>query len=260
MDKNMQGWIDIGKSTSITSTAAQAADRTRSTSSNTAPSSSAGKINEKTNRNNKTNNAADNVYIPTAGQNLTFRDATAAYSGSGSGLFDYNYGSSKAANDLLLDDSGLFSGGSTDTELKTDIKKVKRNINIESKPVNVTNNNRIVVNKSNTPTTTTNTNNYGISKEMAAMLKVIIELVEKLVDNTESVKNIYKIISASAKGTDSKDIKNIVDRLGEGASGTAGDKYTDPFSKSYKPRKNNTEASISALSELKDICDNILLG
>jgi hypothetical protein len=84
--------------------------------------------------------------------------------------------------------------------------------------------------------------------------------VEKLVNNTESVKNIYKIISASAKGTDSKDIKNIVDRLGEGASGTAGDKYTDPFSKSYKPRKNNTEASISALSELKDICDNILLG
>ena len=260
MDKNMQGWIDIGKSTSVTSTAAQAADRTRSTSSNTAPSSSAGKINEKTNKNDKTNSAVDNVYIPTAGQNLTFRDATAAYSGSGSGLFDYNYGSSKAANDLLLDDSGLFSGGATDTELKTDIKKVKRNINIESKPVNVTNNNRIVVNKSNTPTTTTNTNNYGISKEMAAMLKVIIELVEKLVDNTESVKNIYKIISASAKGTDSKDIKNIVDRLGEGASGTAGDKYTDPFSKSYKPRKTNTEASISALSELKDICDNILLG
>jgi hypothetical protein len=93
-----------------------------------------------------------------------------------------------------------------------------------------------------------------MSKDTAAMLKVIIALVEKLVSNTDKVDNIYSILETYCKNTGNTELSNAVTDLSGGASGVR------KKNSKFIPRDTNTKATIDSLADLKEICDMILIG
>ena len=177
----------------------------------------------------------------------------------GSGL-NLDYRPSASGRRLLLDNSGRFSGGSSSVNTNSsNINNIRSAIK-SSKDIfgsigTSTSTSEIsrTANSSRTITNSKTTNNYGISKETAAMLKVIITLVEQLVTNTEKVDNIYEILEQYCKNSGNSDLENAVTKLGASGSGTKKDS-------TYVPLPHNTKATISSLADLKDICNKILVG
>jgi hypothetical protein len=203
--------------------------------------------------------------------------ASRSNGGGASGIIDRNlrYKPSKAGNKVLRDTSNRYSvyhSGGSGSGLDTETKSLIRSITHDSptvtfkrtsnKPVSFNSrddsdyydtNTSTVVNK-NINTQKPSTTKYGMSKDTAAMLKVIITLVEKLVSNTDKVDNIYSILETYCKNTGNTELSNAVTDLSGGASGVR------KKNSKFIPRDTNTKATIDSLADLKEICDMILIG
>ena len=184
-----------------------------------------------------------------------------------SGVTNYNYGSSSSGRKLLLDNSGRFSGGSsgsTSSIPRSSGSSTITPIKIPSRSVSYGGAGSSRSTKKVTFDTSSSSYNrssvggagrsYGISKDTAAMLKVIITLVEQLVSNTDKVDNIYSILEEYCKSSGNSELESAVTRLNQGGAGSGKKKS------SYVPSSRTNQATINSLSDLKDICDRILVG
>ena len=197
-----------------------------------------------------------------------------AYGKADSTITKLNIGGAKGSNILsykpsvsgrkvLLDNSGRFSGGASKKSSTTIIKNKPINVNtstgkvsiggsiIKTPTVNFNNTSRSVASSSKS----SSSNEYGISKETAALLKVIITLVEQLVSNTDKVDNIYSILEEYCNKSGNADLTNSVSTV-LGASGSGNNNKKN----SYVPRGKNTNATIESLADLKNIVNSILVS
>lgn len=164
--------------------------------------------------------------------------------GSGSGLLDY--GGGNAGRALLLSNSSIFSAGESGISrpvVKTTPKPVANNIGRAGATI-----------RSGIRIDSNQLNKLAMSKDTAAMLKVVIELVEKLVDNTMKIDGIYSLLSEYCKNSGNQDLEKLSAGIEQLAASGSGNHQKS----SYIPREANKGNSLGALSELKDMCDQIL--
>jgi len=204
--------------------------------------------------------------------------ASRSNSGGASSIIDRNliYKPSKAGNKVLRDTSNIYSiynsgGGASGSKNKT--KSRTKSVTYDRPTVQIKRTNNIPLSFNDTDDSDYYDSNastivdkniniqnpstkYGMSKETAAMLKVIIALVEKLISNTDKVDNIYSILNTYCKNTGNSELSNAVSDLGSKSSGSKKKKKNSKF----VPRDTNSQNTIDSLADLKEICDMILIG
>jgi hypothetical protein len=177
------------------------------------------------------------------------------YGGKGSGL-DLDYASSKSGKKLLLDNSGRFSGAGADTSSTNVINKAinkSKNIKIttsSSKP-KITFSSSGADDSSSTSKSTSSTSKYSMSKETAALLKVIISLVEQLVTNTNKVDSIYDIVKEYCENSGNSEASDAVSEYQKAT------KEGTTKSKNLK-RKGTDQNTLDSLADLKEVCNRII--
>lgn len=152
---------------------------------------------------------------------------------SGSGLL---FRGSSAGNRILLDNSGRFNIAAGDS----DLLNISNSSN--SKLLTPTNQTTYITSNSNR---SSNNNDLGMTKQTAMMLKVIIQLVSSLVENTSKIGSIYDVVSELCKNSNNAELQNIGNRLNKGG---------------YTPRATTDQKTLDSLNDLRDMVDSILLA
>lgn len=152
---------------------------------------------------------------------------------AGSGLL---FRGSSAGNRILLDNSGRFNiaGGESDLlNINSSNSKLLAPIN-QSTYTSTTNSNR------------SSNNDLGMTKQTAMMLKVIIQLVSSLVENTSKIGSIYDVVSEICKNSNNTELQNIGNKLNKGG---------------FTPSQTTTDQrTLDSLNDLRDMVDSILLA
>lgn len=151
---------------------------------------------------------------------------------AGSGLL---FKGSSAGNRILLDNSGRFNIAGGESDLL--------NISNSSNNKLLTPNNQLTY-VSNNRSSSSN-NDLGMTKQTAMMLKIIIQLVTSLVDNTSKIGSIYDVVSEFCKNSNNAELQNIGAKLNKGG---------------YSPRPTNDQKTLDSLNDLRNMVDSILLA
>lgn len=136
--------------------------------------------------------------------------------GKGSGLIGYGGGASGATGRRVMLDSSAFGGGITKAE---NTKKVGSRL-----------------------TTKTTGIMTSMSKDSAALLKIIIELITSIVQNTDRIEGIYSLLETYCNRSGNAELQNAVKEQ----------------KSSYVPRE--TSSNLDSLADLRRMCDAILAG
>jgi hypothetical protein len=133
----------------------------------------------------------------------------------GSGLIGYGGGASGATGRRVMLDSSVFSGAISKAE-----------------------NTKKVGSRSTTKTGIMT----SMSKDSAALLKIIIELITSIVQNTDRIEGIYSLLETYCNRSGNAELQNAVKEQ----------------KSSYVPRE--TSNNLDSLADLRRMCDAILAG
>ena len=135
--------------------------------------------------------------------------------GKGSGLIGYGGGASGSTGRKVMLDSSVFSGAISKAE-----------------------NTKKVGGRSTTKTGIMT----SMSKDSAALLKIIIELITSIVQNTDRIEGIYSLLETYCNRSGNAELQNAVKEQ----------------KSSYVPRE--TSSNLDSLADLRRMCDAILAG